>query len=253
MHPTTRDATLRAALIVAAVALGACGSSAPSALPAVSGSPTAAAGTLSPTATATASAIPSTGASASAGAGFGGRTGRIDVPAAGLALTLPEGWVEIPFDEAALDAMIGSLPTDSPYREMLEAQGPALAGGAISLLAFDLAGDPGIAAGSNLSVISQPTEIPPSLLASIVRTSLSQLPNVQGEPTLVDVTIDGVDAVRADFSLEQEAEAQGEPMVLDATQLYVSANGRFTILTLGIRRGAEDVRDEVVDSIDLLD
>lgn len=233
-----------------ALLLAACGSTAPT--------PTVESGTTSPSSSSSASpdasptAPPADPASPSTG-GAGGRTGRVDVPAAGIALTLPEGWVEIPFDEAALAAMIAGLPSDSPYRDMLEAQGQALAGGLINLLAFDLADQAPETAGSNLSVIAQAVEIPPSLLATVVRSSLSQLPKVQGEPVLSDVTIDGVDAIRADFTLEEEVAALEAPITLEATQVYVSAGGRFVVLTLGIRAGADDVRDEVIASIRLLD
>jgi hypothetical protein len=231
--PSLRQPALAAAL---ALALAACGASAESAPP-----PTAAPVTTPvPAPTAAPTAAPTPAASSTAG-----RTGRIEIADSGFAITLPDRWVELPLDQAAITDLLANLPPGLVEDE-LAAQLPSLVAAGVKLWAFSLAPD---AAGSNLNVIVQPGSFSVSLLRSLSELSLSSVPGIQDEPKVETVTIDGVDAVRVAYSLSGDG---GTTSNL-GTQIYASNGGRlyiFTVTTSG--EGNADDAARLLDSIEFL-
>jgi hypothetical protein len=240
--PRQRPAAAAALVLLLTVALGACGAAAESAAPSQAATP---APTVAPTPAPTPAATPEpTPAVTPDGGEPVGRTGRIEVPESGFAITLPDGWIELPLDAQQIEAILANLPPDV-VTDDLKAQLPLLIQSGVKLWAFDVSA---ATAGQNLNVIVQPGAIPVSLLASLAEASLSQIPALTKEPEIKTITIDGVDAVSASYTIKSGS------MESSGMQVYASNNNKLYIFTVtGGGDGLTDSAAKVLDSIEFLD
>lgn len=235
---------LRAASLLAfAVTVAACGgtTSTPSPTAAPTTAPTAAP-TSAPTDAPTPTVAPTVAPTASAPE-TGGRTGRIEVADSKFAVTLADGWTEVPLDEDDIDAIVDAIPDDT-LADQLRQQLPLLLASGVKLWAFDLSDD---ATGGNLIVIIQPGIIPVSLLKTIAQQSVAQVPGIEGEVEVEDVTVDGTDGVIVSYAINQEG------VSLNQRQVYVATNAQtyiFTFTDPGGTQGAD--LDAMIDSIEFL-
>lgn len=239
MNPLRRRAA--ALLAVLALAVAACGGGTPSPVPTAASTPSA---TPAPTATPTdpPAATPTAAPTASAPSA-GGRTGRIEVPDSGFAVTLADGWMEIPLDPDDIDAIVAAIP-DEAIAEQLRGQLPVLLMTGVKLWAFDVSAT---TSGGNLIVITQPGEVPASLLVSIAEQSAGMIQGIQGEVSVAPVTVDGVEGAVVSFTVAQQG------ATLDQTQLYTSTNGVTYIFTFTDPAGSSgDAVDAMLRSIEFL-
>jgi glucose/arabinose dehydrogenase len=242
--PRPRPAAAAALVMALAVALAACGATAESPAPTQAATPAPTiAPTPAPTPVATAAPTPAATASPSSTAG---RTGRIEVPESGFAVTLPDGWVELPLDAKQIEDLVANLPP-GVVEDELAAQLPSLVAAGVKLWAFAVTPD---SAGSNLNVIVQPGQVPVSLLASLAEVSLGSVPGIQDQPKVETVTVDGVDAVLVTYGLSPD----GGATVTSGSQIYASTGGKLYIftVTIGNDDGSADAT-RVLDSIEFLD
>lgn len=236
---------LRAASLLAAfaIAVAACGGS--TASPAPTTTPTAAATpapTPAPTEAPTPTAAPTDAPTASAPV-TGGRTGRIEIADSKFAVTLADGWTEVPLDEDDIEAIVDAIPDDS-IAEQLRAQLPFLLQAGVKLWAFDLSAD---ASGGNLIVITQPGIIPVSLLKTVAQQGVAQVPGIEGDIAVDDITVDDVDGVVVSYTVVQEGAS------LDQRQVYVATNEQTYIFTFTDPGGTQGAAlDEMIESIEFL-
>ena len=225
-----------AATAALAIVLAACGSSAATQAP--TAEPTAAPTappTAVPTAEPTASPTESATESPTSG-GTEGRTGRIEVDGK-FEITLADGWVEVALNADDLQAIIDAFPEDSEMAATLEAQLPTLLAAGVKLWAIDLQSD---GPGTNLNVIVQPSgAISLQLLRVIAEQGIGQVPGIEGEPVVSDLSVDSQDAVQITYRLTQ-AMADGTSVTVDGTQVYVSTETEVYIFTFTIMSGGDD-------------
>lgn len=233
------------------LALAACGSSATTTAPSVapSAAPTDAVPTAAPTTAPTTTPTPTEVATEAPTSGdTGGRTGRIEFPDDGFAVTLPDGWVEVGLSEDDIQALVDNLD-DATAAEALRQQLPALLAAGVKLWAFDTSAG---GAGSNLNVIIQPGTIPVSLLRPMAEQQMAAVPGID-TPEISDATVDGEDALRVDYTLDQ-ATASGQNITATGTQVYVSTAGSLYVFTVTVPDGGSDsAADAIVGSIEFLD
>ena len=153
-----RRPLLAGSLLLVALASAACGAAAGSAAPSaatVTAAPTTApateAASPSPEATEAASAEPS-------GSSTAGRTGRIELPDDKVAITLPDGWVEVVLTGDDIETILSAFPEGTFDESQTELMRTAMQAG-MRLMAFDSDGT-----GSNVSVLVQDAAVPVSLL-----------------------------------------------------------------------------------------
>lgn len=234
---------LRAASLLAAFALAvaACGGSAASPAPTTTPAPTVAP-TPAPTEAPTPTAAPTDTPTASAPV-TGGRTGRIEVADSGFAVTLADGWTEVPLDEDDIEAIVEAIPDES-IAEQLRAQLPFLLQAGVKLWAFDLSAD---ASGGNLIVITQPGIIPVSLLKTVAEQGVAQVPGIEGDIAVDDITLDDVDGVVVSYTVVQQGAS------LDQRQIYVATNEQTYIFTFTDPGGTQSAAlDAMIESIEFL-
>jgi hypothetical protein len=132
----------------------------------------------------------------------------------------------------------------------LEQQLPTLLAAGVKLWAVDLlSGGP----GTNLNVIVQASApISMQLLRVVAQQGISQVPGIEGDPKISDITVDGYDGVQVDYRLTQ-ALADGTSVTVDGSQLYVSTESEVYIFTFTIMEGGDsDDVQPMIDSIDFI-
>ncbi len=210
-----RSTSIRAlatgALLLAIVT--ACGGSAASTAPTSAASPTTAP-------TSAASAAPSLGT-----------TGRVAVPDEGFAITLPDGWSQIPIDQTSLDAFTKQLPPDSDLAKIMLSQAGQMASSGIKLWAMDVSPNAVVNGFTpNLNVITQPaTGVTLDFLSSSAKAQLDAISAISGT-TMASVKIPAGDAVKATYALHQ-ALASGVTVDVAGIQYYVLGPSRLYILS----------------------
>ena len=77
------------------------------------------------------------------------------------------------------------------------------------------------------------------LLRVIAEQGIGQVPGIEGEPVVSDLSVDGQDAVQITYRLTQ-AMADGTSVTVDGTQVYVSTETEVYIFTFTIMSGGDD-------------
>jgi hypothetical protein len=238
-HPSV----LAVGILVAGLAVAACGGSAASVTPATN-APEAAtqAPTITPSSEPTASpASPSQEAATSTT----GRTGRVELTDDKVAITLPDGWTEVVLSADDIDTILGNYPAGTFSEDQL-AMMKAAVGAGMKLMAFDSDG-----MGSNVNLLVTDAAVPISLLAPTLEAQLAQIPGASGVK-IEETKVDGVDAIKATYDLDQTM-ADGTSVNMTGTQLYASANGKLYVLTVTLADGSGRNPDDILSTVDFLD
>ena len=239
-----RRPLLAASMVVVALASAACGAATGSA------APSAASATAAPTtAPASEAASPSPEATAAATAGptgssTAGRTGRIELPDDKLAITLPEGWVEVVLSGDDIETILSAFPEGTFDEGQEELMRTAMQAG-MRLMAFDSSG-----IGSNVSVLVQDVAMPVSLLKVALPAQLEAIPGASAI-NIEDTTAMGEDALIATYDLETQL-ADGSTTLGSGTQLYVSANGKLYVVTVTLTDGDSEDAKAILETVEKL-
>jgi hypothetical protein len=237
-----RRPLLAGSILLVALASAACGAATGSAAPSaasVTASPTTAPATEAPTPEATEAATPEPSASSTAG-----RTGRIELPDDKIAITLPDGWVEVVLTGDDIDTILSAFPEDT-FDESQEAMMRTAMQAGMKLMAFDSAGT-----GSNVSVLVQDAAVPVSLLRAALPAQLETIPGASAI-NIADTTAMGEDALIATYDLETTL-ADGTTTNGSGTQLYVSANGKLYVVTVTLVDGDSGDAQAILDTVEQL-
>lgn len=241
-----RSSRLAAVALTTGVILAACGGAS------VSPAPSTAAAT--PVATEVPSAAPTAAPSPTAvaeateeptGGPVAGRTGRIEIEGEQVAVTLPDGWVEVVLTGDDVEAALRNFPAGTFSEEQLGMMRAAVDAG-MKLWAFDTDGS-----GSNLNLLVQPTELPLDLLSAGLEAQLAAIPGASGV-NISKVDVGGETGLLATYDLDQ-AMADGQQVKMSGTQLYLSANGRLYVFTLSLADGSGVDPQDVLSTVELLD
>ena len=236
-----RRPLLAGSILLVALASAACGASTGSA------APSAASATAAPTAPATEEPTPEATEAATAepsASSTAGRTGRIELPDDKVAITLPDGWVEVVLTGDDIDTILSAFPEDT-FDESQEAMMRTAMQAGMKLMAFDSAGT-----GSNVSVLVQDAAVPVSLLRAALPAQLETIPGASAID-IADTTSMGEDALIATYDLETTL-ADGSTTNGSGTQLYVSANGKLYVVTVTLVDGDSGDAKAILDTVEQL-
>lgn len=234
-----RPSILATGALAAGLLLAACGggTSAPATeAPAATGASATAAPTAAPAAT--------PDASEGASAGTGGRTGRIELPDDKVAVTLPDGWVEVVLSGDDIDAILAAFPKGTFSDDQVPMMRAAMQSG-ISLMGFDSSGD-----GSNINLIVQDQAVAMSLLEPVLPGQLQTIPG-SSDIVVRKASSLGHDALVATYNLTNTL-ADGSVSKMRGTQLYASANEKLYILTVTLADGSSLDPKTILDSLEPL-
>jgi hypothetical protein len=238
-----RRPLLAGSVLVVALASAACGAATGSAAPSASA-------TAAPsTAPATDAPSPSPEASEAAtaeptGSSTAGRTGRIELPDDKVAITLPDGWVEVVLTGDDIETILSAFPEGTFDESQTELMRTAMQAG-MRLMAFDSAGT-----GSNVSVLVQDVAMPVSLLKVALPAQLQAIPGASAI-NVEDTTAMGEDALIATYDLETTL-ADGTTTKGSGTQLYVSANGKLYVVTVTLTDGDSEDAKAILETFEQL-
>ena len=239
-----RRPLLAGSMLVVALASAACGAATGSAAPSAASAtaaPTTAPATEapspSPEATEAASAEPT-------GSSTAGRTGRIELPDDKIAITLPDGWVEVVLTGDDIETILSAFPAGTFDESQEELMRTAMQAG-MRLMAFDSEGT-----GSNVSVLVQDAAVPVSLLRAALLPQLETIPGASGIE-IEDTTAMGEEALIATYDLET-ALADGTTTKGSGTQLYVSANGKLYVVTVTLTDGDSEDAKAILETVEQL-
>jgi hypothetical protein len=238
-----RSSLLAAGTLAVGLVVAACGGTA--ATPAASTAATSAPATVAPTTAPTdapSEAAPSVAASSPS---TEGRTGRVEVAGEQVAITLPDGWIEVVLTGDDLQSMLDAYPEGTFSEEQQAMMRAALSAG-MKLMAFD-----SDAKGSNLNLLIQPAEVPLDLLSAALEAQLAAIPGASGIE-IDQFEVDGENGLLATYDLDQEL-ADGTKVAMSGTQLYVSTNGRLYVFTLTLADGATQTPADVLGTIEFLE
>ncbi len=238
-----RASTLAAGLVTGLLVVAACGGTAAS--PAGGETSPATGATSAPTAAPTPPQAATVAPTDAAGTPTAGRTGRIEIADEQVAITLPDGWVEVSLSGDDLEGILGNFPDGTFTDEQLAAMQAALGTG-MKLMAFDTDGQ-----GSNVNLLIQPAEIPLDLLAAALEGQLAAIPGAEGIK-IAETEVDGEKALLATYDLDQSTTGGAQGGV-SGTQLYISANGRLYVFTVTLADGSSLEPGDILDTIELLD
>lgn len=183
-------------------------------------------------------------ATEAASASTGGRTGRIELPDDKVAITLPEGWVEVVLSGDDIDTILSAFPAGTFSDDQVAMMRTAMQSG-ISLMGFDSSGD-----GSNINLIVQDQTVPMDLLAPALPGQLETIPG-SSDIAVEKASSLGQDALIATYNLTNTL-ADGSTSKMHGTQLYVSANEKLYIVTVTLADGSQFEARPILDSLESL-
>jgi hypothetical protein len=232
------------AMLVASLAVAACGSAAPAA-PTAAPSPSRPAATKAPTLAPrpSASRAPSAAPSEEVVASLP-HNGRIAVDAAGYALTLPKNWFRVDLTRADLEqfAKAGSKALGAGMTDKLMSQVSTLVASGISLFAFRFA-DKEASVGTNLNVISLP-----SLgmdLDTLETLNVGQLQGIVGKDVQIAHAREHLavgEAIRLAYTVPGSTATNGQSVSL--IQHLILNGNRQLIITCTAPNGISKIADE---------
>lgn len=198
--------------------------------------------TVAPTPAPTEAASEAPSASTGGGAGLP-TTGRIEIPDAGIAVTLPDGWTRIDLTAEDLDAILEAAGQSDPaMAAMLSEQVRALAAAGLTFFAI---GDD-ITTGETMNVLTTPAMgLSLDLLESLNQAQLEQLA-VEGTLEADRVTLPAGEAIRFAYDLPSQGGAAAS-----VVQYALVANERMVVLSVSAG-DPEDV-EAIAGSIEALD
>ncbi len=170
--------------------------------------------------------------------------GTVKLSAYGFRITLPKGWWNVDLSGDDLGAILDQLPEGSVGEGYTDTLAELVAAG-LKLLAFDTQQ---ANLGANVSLAVGETEVPAAPLHRTASAALAALGVT--DVRLKDTTVDGVAALRADYTASQAVE--GTDTTFSGTQLYIPYEGRTLVVTVLTPVGGQTAdRDSLIKSIRL--